>query len=430
MGHRSNRRKILVACLVILGCGSERPGNDAAITQDVADDGSGDGRLDSDLANADNAAPDASLDRVADSSPDVAPGPDVENDASTPLDAADGDGDGDGSAGDGGSFCPGCSMVTLPIYGEHLVYDPGRRRLYVTVGSSFAGEEPKDHADSLVIVDPASATVTGTLPLGRHPGPLALSDDGSTLWAGIGNDNAVRKVTLDEPPVVGPLIPLPRNAQPDSPRTARTIAVLPGSRTTVVIGAYASYGSAAFILDDGVPRPTQIGGSTAPPLLLTNGPPGYLFGVTELNDLVVVKVASDGLMQTRFRGLLGQYVNNLIYTGTQLFATQGEVIDVSNLDMPRRAGTFAFWGSIAVINTNRWLMLSEGPDPSGPAWLRVLDPQLFTSVSSVTLPAEVRQSGGRPRDLVYLGGDGVAFLAKKTDNRMYLFIVHAPEIAP
>jgi len=128
--------------------------------------------------------------------------------------------------------------------------------------------------------------------------------------------------------------------------------------------------------------------------------------------------------------LLGQYENNLIYTGSQVFWTHGEVIDVSNLEMPKRAGAFAFWGSIAIASPDRWLMLTENPDSLRPPLLRVLDPQRFTSVRSVTLPREVHQSGSRPRDMAYLGGDGVAFLARKADNRTYLFIVHAPPIAP
>ena len=49
------------------------------------------------------------------------------------------------------------------------------------------------------------------IPVGSNPGALALSDDGSTLWVGIDGAHAFRKVTMTStPPVVGPLIHLPK----------------------------------------------------------------------------------------------------------------------------------------------------------------------------------------------------------------------------
>ena len=49
------------------------------------------------------------------------------------------------------------------------------------------------------------------IPIGSDPRALALSDDGATLWVGIDGAHAFRKVTMGStPPVVGPLIHLPK----------------------------------------------------------------------------------------------------------------------------------------------------------------------------------------------------------------------------
>jgi hypothetical protein len=59
-----------------------------------------------------------------------------------------------------------------------------------------------------------------------------------------------------------------------------------------------------------------------------------------------------------------------------------------------------------------------------------MDPRTFATVSPVTVPASVHQSATLPRDMVYLGGDAVAVMAQKADNRMYLSILRAPAITP
>jgi hypothetical protein len=450
----------LALCLTLAGCGGGDGEKAAATDALVADasalaDGAG-----SDVRAADRGPPDAraeadapaeanasaGLDAVADGPADLAreSEPVTEDARGAPMrDLADDLPASDGPLGDGGradtggetgaagpdapsTFCPGCSLVTLPIPGEHLAYDAGRKRLYVTVSGSFVGGKLSGYADSLVIVDAATATVTGTLPLGKSPGPLGLSDDGSTLWVGIAGQNAVRKVSLTDPPVTGPLITLPPGSVPDAPSEARSIVVLPGSQTSIAVAAYDAYGQTAFILDDGVPRTARL---TEAPGFLINGPSGHLFGVNRFGELAVVRVANDGLTQTTFRGLLGRYENHLVYTGSQLFATQGEVIDIGNLEQPIRAGVFAQWGSIGTVAPTRWLMVWADSLSSGVA-LDALDPRTFTAIASVPLPPEINQSRTYPGDLVYLGGDGVAFLAEKFDNDEYLFVVHAPPVAP
>jgi len=55
----------------------------------------------------------------------------------------------------------------------------------------------------------ATAAVTSIVPVGNDPQPLALSDDGSTLWVGLAGDHRVRRMTPGTTPVPGPAYALP-----------------------------------------------------------------------------------------------------------------------------------------------------------------------------------------------------------------------------
>ena len=119
-----------------------------------------------------------------------------------------------GSAGRGGTAgvgCPTCGVTILPIPGRDVVYNAARNELYVSVAGD-AADVPEHDRDRR----PDDVVGLSAIPIGSDPGALALSDDGSTLWVGIDGAHAFRKVTMTStPPVVGPLIHLPK-ARPDA----------------------------------------------------------------------------------------------------------------------------------------------------------------------------------------------------------------------
>ena len=110
-----------------------------------------------------------------------------------------------------------------------------------------------------MVVDPTTAAVVSAIPVGSNPGLLALSDDGSTLWVGIEGAHAFRKVTMSAtPPVVGPLIHLPK-ASPDTYFDATSMAVLAGAPLSVVVVlSDGGYTTEVRVFDDGVPRATGV----------------------------------------------------------------------------------------------------------------------------------------------------------------------------
>jgi YVTN family beta-propeller protein len=97
-----------------------------------------------------------------------------------------------------------------------------------------AGDAP-EYPNTIVVVDPTTASVVSAIPVGSNPHTLALSEDGSTLWVGIDGARSFRSVTLTAtPPTLGALRHLPK-ATPSSYFNARSMATLPGAPQSIAM---------------------------------------------------------------------------------------------------------------------------------------------------------------------------------------------------
>ena len=121
----------------------------------------------------------------------------------------------------------GGSIQSLPISTNDLVFDPTRGVLYATMNATAGAG-----GNSVLTIDPASATVTGSLFVGSNPNALAITDDGSALYVGVDGAYSVCRVDLASM-TVGPFVSLGSNNI--SARTAGQIAVVPGSPTQYVV---------------------------------------------------------------------------------------------------------------------------------------------------------------------------------------------------
>ena len=143
---------------------------------------------------------------------------------------------------------------------------------------------------------PTAASVTSIVPVGNDPQPLALSDDGSALWVGLAGDHRVRRMTPGTTPVPGPAYALPMLLTTGEPARPFSVVVLPGAPSSIAVGVYGATigGRGVFILDDGQPRANFIQPPEVAAYSLVNGPPGYLLGVGDYNNLVVFRLGSVG----------------------------------------------------------------------------------------------------------------------------------------
>ena len=355
-------------------------------TADVADAGSAGGTDGAPPADADLAA-DVPRDVMADRPPDTAPDitPDV----------------------------PAAALTTrtLTLQVRHLLADRTRKLLYATV----AGTAPM-HANSLVVIDPATLAVKHAVALGSDPGSMAMSDSGAVLWVAIDGAFSVRKVDLTtSPPTAAAPTVLPKGDYGDT-ASAGPMAVLPGSNTSLAVSLHRAGVSPSFsgavVLDDGVARAMKTGGHTGASRLVA-GQTGWLFGFNNLHTgfgFYALAVSSTGLTQTEHQGLVNGFDTDIVYAANRVYATSGEVVDVSNPATPRRAGKFGFAGLVLPRPTaNRVFMLGGGDSfDRTEARLRVLDPVTFTQLTSAPVTGLMQE---RVFDLVDLGGDTLAFLS-------------------
>ena len=288
--------------------------------------------------------------------------------------------------------CGPCQKPTTidQLEPEHLVADPTRNRFYVTVQAaapSFANE--------LVVIDPATAVTVDSVFVGSNPSSMAISADHSTLWVGLDGSFEIIEVDLTTPsPTPGPSYPLPPSIQGDL-AAAGPMVVLPGTTDSVAVSLHRFNVSPSFagvaILDAGVPRPILTPGHTGA-ARLTGGPDGWLFGFNNLHtgyEFWAIEVLADGPAQSEYSDLVDGFQTDITYADGFVFATSGQVVDVSNPAAPWPAGTFPFSGAVLPQpELGRVLMLSP-PDFDSATALRVLSPETFTEVGYAEILAEV-----------------------------------------
>src|SRR4029077_21105695 len=74
---------------------------------------------------------------------------------------------------------------------NHLAFDPFSKLLYATVPSSVVGI-----GNSITAIDPAKASIGKSVFVGSEPYRLAISDDGSFIYADLEGADAIRRYAI------------------------------------------------------------------------------------------------------------------------------------------------------------------------------------------------------------------------------------------
>jgi hypothetical protein len=310
------------------------------------------------------------------------------------------DDDGEAADGDDSDDAASIEATATEVLATAIIGDVERGLVYAVVEGG-AEEFP----NSLVTIDAHDGSVLHDVSIGSNPDSLAISDDGSTLWVGLHGEYAVRKVDLKGgQPDPGETYTLPPADFGDL-AAAGPMVVLPGTADTLAIsmhrdGVSPSFGG-AVVLDDGVPRPTQTRGHTGASRL-TSGPEGYLFGYNNLHtgyEFWSITVDDEGLTQEEFRDLVSGFSTDIVYEDGYVFATSGELVDVSDPTLPVRAGQFTYSGLIVpdVDNGVAW-MLSAGdsfPSSTDDMMLRLLEIETVTQLTAYPVEAATEAAPSR-----------------------------------
>jgi hypothetical protein len=306
-------------------------------------------------------------------------------------------------------------ILKVAVNARAIVADAERGRLYATVG----GSDPM-YPNRLVTIDVESGALVHSVAVGSEPTTLAMSDDASTLWVSLSGAFSLREVVLsDSEPVPGAQIVLP-SAEFGDLAAAGPMVVLPGTQRTLAISLHRAGVSPSFagviVMDEGTPRAKRTSGHTGASRLAA-GPDGYLFGFNNLHTgfgFYSISVAADGVTQTEHSDLVNGFDTDIVYGHGYVYASSGEVVDVSTPDQPRRAGKFPSAGSVVPLPDAKALVLSGASSGAtttggGLLLLRLMDTVTFTQVDSASL-GTAKVSAPRnvllvpPRSLAFIDG--------------------------
>lgn len=322
-------------------------------------------------------------------------------------------GGGSGSSGtSGGTPSPSPTPSTTHIVdlaANRIVYDSSRQLLYASVGSADA-----TYPNTVAIIDPTSAAVIATIPVGTDPNRLALSQNDSYLYVGANGINSVQRINLTSKTVEATISLGGTNL------VAGDIQVMPGSPKTVAVVRANPFSSPSAqdvaIFDDATMRPTTTASSRETIDAIAFSDSGAsLYGLdNESSDFAFVRMnldASGVTVQDSTWSLLGWgYSAQMVYSSGLIYSTFGSVLDPSSLTLK---GTFPanpsssrepFAESVFVDQGVPYLLTHD--QQKGPV-ISEYDPQHYL----LTAAGVVQQAGSQEEyDLVKCGNSCFAFV--------------------
>jgi hypothetical protein len=331
----------------------------------------------------------------------------------------------------------GGSVQALPIVANDLAFDSTRDVLYATTNLN-------PDAGVVLSIDPPSAKVTGTLPVGGIPGLLAISDDDSALYVGINTPdtpelfpgidggNTVRRIDLTTM-TPGPAVSMGTNTS--TKLTAGQIVARPGSSTQYMVslrqpGFTPDY--AGLALYDGTKLLASLSSFYGSGDTIAFATPSVLIGCSNfqsasqliefaVNTNTIPGMESITATSAKASGLITDGQKTQIVTGGGLiFANDGQTVDETHLI---QVGTYSdsilakYPGPAPVLDPNGmdvWFLRTA--DPSKPALLD-FDRTTYTLRRSISLASLLDSYIESATALVQCPPTGFAFL---TDSKIYL----------
>lgn len=245
-------------------------------------------------------------------------------------------------------------ITTLSLFVDSMVYDPTRQTLFASTPSGT------NSGNSLVEIDVSGTPfIARTTFVGNEPGPLAISDDASTLFVGPRRANAVVKYdiashalgaqfALGSDPFFGAYSPL-------------YIAVLPGSTSSIAVARRDSGSAGAAIYDEATgKRGNETSRSLTGPLAFC-APSPYLFLLNGDLSRITVDAAGATIFDSTERTVSGRDFrcsNGRLYGGA--FSNPPTVADAVTLTLVGAYAPGPFTGLSSIFNVFAVL-----PDASG-----------------------------------------------------------------
>lgn len=312
--------------------------------------------------------------------------------------------DGNGLSASGAAFD---SIRSISLVVSDLAWDATRNLLYASVPQG--SNDP--HANQVVIINPASGQITGSIVINADPGKLVVTGDGQYLYVALNASAQIARVNLAT-------LAVEKSFAVGTDATYGTlypesICAVAGQPKVIVVSRKRSGYSPRFngvaVYDDGVMRPVVDSSFTGSNVLAPSSDPSIFYGYdNEVTDFAFrrMKVDQNGITDVaKDENVFSGFNASITSIGDRVF--QGGV-QVDGTQM-RRLGALQTSGlCFADAQTNRLFFLesSSGSYKS----LSAYDPATFARIVRVTLPTSY--SGAFA--LVRCGSNGLAFATAST----------------
>ena len=333
----------------------------------------------------------------------------------------------------------GFSISNVAIQANDMVWDPTSQQMYLSVLGSNG-----TNGNTITSLNPANAQLGISQAAGGTPDKLAISSDGSYLYAGLDQMGSVQRFAL---PGLGADINIPLGSDPmlglydamqiaSEPGGPHTVAILRGSPSNPSLGD----SGGVVIYDNAQARPTStlgsgnhlIGstnlllGSIGPIRWKADASTIYARGAVNSGEyLYILSVNSSGVQATNgYSSYLGIYGSGLHYLATTgyLYSNGGQVMDPATGNIVGRFPLNAVGGGLTYgidvmvpdgsLNIAYFLGQTQSESGTQEYTLEAFDLTQLTLLGSIAVPNVV----GTPVKLIRWGTNGLAFLTKTIDT--------------
>jgi DNA-binding beta-propeller fold protein YncE len=291
----------------------------------------------------------------------------------------------------------------VPLATNRLVYNPADGNVY----ASIAGVSGFPRGNSITPIHAATAAVGTSVFVGSDPSPLAISQSGQSLYAGLSGSGAVRRFNTSSQ-TAGLQFSL--GAGFSSANYVEDIEVQPGSESTVAISrrnqGFSPRHEGVAIYDDGVMRPTTSARFDSTNVIAWSDFPAELYGFNnettgfQLRRLAVTP-AGVSIAQS-FSGLISGFGADIKYANGFIYATTGRKINAATMSL---AGTYPLSGLIEPDPARGRVYIL--PTSGSPRILRVYDINTFLEVGTISISGVT--STAAVSDLYRWGENGLVF---------------------
>ena len=303
--------------------------------------------------------------------------------------------------------------IDVPV--RDIVYDPFSRKIYGSVPSSFGFP----NGNSIVTIDPFTASIDGFTFAGSEPAKLALADDGSRLYVALNGNNTVRPFdlttrTMGTPFQIG-----------GASLRVEDMVVAPGHPNVVAVsrnpgGPSSNVGAAIFV--DGNQLPVVTGGLIN--RLAFSNSAEVLYAHDQGTSFLTLSVdlAPDGGV-TVVRGTGGVFrfwQSAIVFDDGRIYTPRGNVVDPVN-HVPLGKFSIDIIVQLSFVsdsaNNRTSFFLKGGPNGRPVYRVEIFDQPSFLLRDTITIPNETLSAGGH--DLIRWGDQGFAIA---TDDGRVLLI--------